>query len=73
MFNGFLSTQLDIWLVAFEVCGLHADSGLYIANSIKVVFPKEKSVNYERTRVDGLLLIFTYEVGILLGKHIEST
>ena len=30
----------------------------YTANSIKVVFPKALTVNYERARDDGLLFIY---------------
>ena len=38
------------------------------ANSIKVVLPKADTVNYERTRDDGLLLIFTSKLGIVSYK-----
>ena len=36
---------------------------IYTANSIKVVLPKALTVNYERARDDGLLLVFTPKLG----------
>ena len=43
-------------------CGLV----VYTTNSIKVVFPKAKTVNYECARDDGLLFIFALILGKLL-------
>ena len=42
------------------------------ANSIKVVLPKASTVNYERARDDGLLLIFTPKLGIVSLKHLRD-
>ena len=33
---------------------------VFTANSVKVVLPKARTVNHERARDDGLLLIFTF-------------
>ena len=44
----------------------------YTANSIKVVLPEALTVNYERARDDGLLLIFTPKLGIMSTKHLNS-
>ena len=42
----------------------------YTANSITVVLSKAPTANYERTRDDGLLLIVTSKLGIMLAKHL---
>ena len=44
--------------------------GVRKANSMKVALPKVLTVNYERARDDGLLLIFTYKLGIISAKHL---
>ena len=48
------STYPPFKLNAFDTTG-----PCITANSIKVVLPKALTVNYERTRDDGLWLIFT--------------
>ena len=45
---------------------------VFTANSIKVVLPKALTVNYECTRDDGLLLIFTPKLGIMSAKHLRD-
>ena len=42
------------------------------ANSIKIVLPQALTVNYERARDDGLLLIFTPKLGIMSGQHLRG-
>ena len=42
---------------------------MYTANSVKVVLQKAYTVNYERARDDGLLLIFTSKHGITTLKR----
>ena len=44
----------------------------YTANSIMVVLPKARTVNYERSRDDGLLLIFTPKLGMMLAKRLPG-
>ena len=45
---------------------------LNTANSVKVVLLKALAVNYEHARDEGLLLIFTSELGIIpLKQHRE--
>ena len=45
----------------------------YTAISIKVVHPKAKTVNYERTGDDGLMLIFSSKLGIIsLKQHVGT-
>ena len=44
----------------------------YTANSIKVVLSKPLIVNYERSRDDGLLLIFPFKHGIMSAKHLRG-
>ena len=42
------------------------------ANSIKVVLPKAWTVDWERARDDGLLLIFTAKLGIMSTKILRG-
>ena len=44
----------------------------YTANSIKVVLPNVRNVNYERAKDDRLLLIFTPKFGIMSTKHLRG-
>ena len=44
---------------------------MYTANSIKVVFQKVLTVNYERARDDGLLFILALILGVLPFKKVN--
>ena len=46
---------------------------VYTANSIKVALPKSQTVNYERSRRDSLLLVFTSKRGFISLKQHQGT
>ena len=46
---------------------------VYTANSIKVALPKSQTVNRERSKSDGLSLVFTSKHGIISLKQPQGT
>ena len=44
----------------------------YTVNSIKVALPKALTVNYERAKDDGLLLVFNPKLRNMLAKHLRG-